>query len=58
MAGLISVTQHHSRSDAKRVYYLSMEFLLGRSLDNAMLALGVKGVYGGRCTATARRDTG
>ncbi|KAI8052831.1 glycosyl transferase [Syncephalis plumigaleata] len=38
--------QHHSRSDTKRVYYLSMEFLLGRSLDNAMLALGVKDIYG------------
>jgi starch phosphorylase len=28
------------RSDAKRVYYLSLEFLIGRSLTNSMLNLG------------------
>jgi starch phosphorylase len=31
--------------DPKRVYYLSLEFLLGRSLDNALLNLDVKGLY-------------
>jgi starch phosphorylase len=38
--------QKHTQQNAKRVYYLSLEFLLGRSLDNAMLALGVKDIYG------------
>jgi glycogen phosphorylase len=28
--------------DAKRVYYLSMEFLMGRAFDNAMLALELR----------------
>lgn len=31
--------------DPKRVYYLSLEFLLGRSLDNALLNMDVKGLY-------------
>jgi starch phosphorylase len=31
--------------DPKRVYYLSLEFLIGRSLDNAMLNMGVKQLY-------------
>lgn len=35
----------HTDIDVKRVYYMSLEFLLGRSLDNAVLALEVKGVY-------------
>lgn len=38
---------HHTDVDQKRVYYLSLEFLLGRSLDNAVLNLEVKGVYKG-----------
>jgi len=29
------------RVDAKRVYYLSLEFLIGRSLTNALLSLGM-----------------
>ncbi|RZL06428.1 MAG: glycogen phosphorylase, partial [Rubrivivax sp.] len=28
-------------SDAKRVYYLSMEFLTGRALTNALLSVGI-----------------
>src|SRR4051794_25138855 len=36
---------HHTREDPKRVYYLSLEYLVGRSLDNALLALGVKDAY-------------
>ncbi|KAJ3121779.1 Non-essential glycogen phosphorylase [Nowakowskiella sp. JEL0407] len=34
--------QFHTSEDPKRVYYLSLEFLLGRTLDNAMLNLGLK----------------
>ena len=34
--------QTHTQADVKRVYYLSLEFLLGRSLDNALLNLGIK----------------
>jgi len=38
--------QHHTQVDQKRVYYLSLEFLMGRSLGNAILNLGLKGIYG------------
>lgn len=34
--------QRQTTADAKRVYYLSLEFLMGRALDNAMLALEQK----------------
>ncbi|KAL7273047.1 Non-essential glycogen phosphorylase [Rhizina undulata] len=34
--------QHQTFADQKRVYYLSLEFLMGRTLDNAMLNTGVK----------------
>jgi len=37
--------QYHSTQDPKRVYYLSLEFLLGRTLDNALLNLNVKDKY-------------
>lgn len=36
--------QNHAFSDQKRVYYLSLEFLMGRALDNAMLNVGLKNV--------------
>jgi starch phosphorylase len=39
-------TQIHLTSvQPKRVYYLSLEFLIGRSMDNALLNLGHKDVY-------------
>jgi starch phosphorylase len=42
-----NVTQQtHTLQDPKRVYYMSLEFLLGRSLDNALLNLKLKGKYG------------
>ncbi|RMJ26361.1 hypothetical protein PHISP_02741 [Aspergillus sp. HF37] len=34
--------QRQSFSDQKRVYYLSLEFLMGRALDNAILNIGMK----------------
>lgn len=37
--------QLHTSKDVKRVYYLSLEFLLGRSLDCALLNLGVKSSF-------------
>lgn len=41
------VTQDaYYRSDVKRVYYLSLEFLLGRLLVSSILNLGAHGAYG------------
>lgn len=34
--------QRQTLTDSKRVYYLSLEFLMGRALDNAMLNVGAK----------------
>lgn len=36
--------QRQTLADAKRVYYLSLEFLMGRALDNAMLNIGQKDI--------------
>lgn len=36
--------QRQTFHDGKRVYYLSLEFLMGRTLDNAMLSVGLKDV--------------
>ncbi|KAI0656188.1 glycogen phosphorylase [Cubamyces menziesii] len=36
---------HYSRKTPKRAYYLSLEFLMGRTLDNALLNLGMKEKY-------------
>ncbi len=34
--------QTYYRKDARRIYYLSMEFLMGRALGNAMINLGIE----------------
>ena len=39
--------QRQTGEDRKRVYYLSLEFLMGRALDNAMLNVGLKDVARG-----------
>lgn len=36
--------QRQTFADNKRLYYLSLEFLMGRALDNAMLNTGLKDV--------------
>lgn len=38
--------QLQTQCEAKRIYYLSLEFLMGRALDNAMINLDVKALCG------------
>ncbi len=38
----IDTMQTYYKKPSKRVYYLSLEFLMGRALDNAMVNLGVR----------------
>ncbi len=42
-----------SAAKARRVYYLSMEFLIGRTLSNALAALEIKGEMGSAARAHA-----
>ena len=37
----IDTQQSYYIKDSKRVYYISMEFLMGRTLGNALINLGV-----------------
>ena len=48
--------QTQDRENPKRVYYLSMEFLLGRSLSNNILNLGVQSFVESDLQTDARRD--
>lgn len=38
---LIATQSEHQKQDAKRVYYLSLEFLMGRLLDNNLISAGI-----------------
>ncbi|BEI91712.1 uncharacterized protein CcaverHIS019_0405320 [Cutaneotrichosporon cavernicola] len=38
-------TTYHTRSAPKRIYYFSIEWLMGRSLDNAVLNLDMRNTY-------------
>jgi starch phosphorylase len=46
----IQTQQAYYKEDAKRVYYLSLEFLMGKALENNLLGLGL---YDGMRTALA-----
>ncbi|CAK7350531.1 unnamed protein product [Dovyalis caffra] len=37
---------HFKRKDPKRIYFLSLEFLMGRSLSNSVINLGIRDQYG------------
>ncbi|KNC54737.1 glycogen phosphorylase 1 [Thecamonas trahens ATCC 50062] len=46
LLGMWNVTQQtFTNKDVKRVYYLSLEFLVGRALQNAVLNLDIEGEY-------------
>ena len=42
----MATQQAHHKRNVKRVYYLSLEFLMGRTLNNALLNLGLEGAIG------------
>ncbi|XP_024378554.1 uncharacterized protein [Physcomitrium patens] len=41
----LKTEEHYTKTNAKRIYYLSLEYLVGRSLLNAILNLRLKGEY-------------
>ena len=38
----IRTQQHYHQEEPKRVYYISLEFYIGRSLTNTMVNLGIQ----------------
>ncbi len=42
--GWITTARQTRAEDSRRIYYLSMEFLIGRTLSNAMIAEGIYGL--------------
>ncbi|HOM13875.1 MAG TPA: glycogen/starch/alpha-glucan phosphorylase, partial [Rubrivivax sp.] len=49
------VATQHAQRGARRVYYLSMEFLMGRTLGNALAALDLQGAAAAALAQRARR---
>ena len=45
----VNTQQTYYQADARRVYYLSMEFLMGRALHNALVNLGQLEIYSQAC---------
>ena len=45
----IETQQAYYRNDAKRIYYLSLEFLMGRALENNLLNLGLYDLHPVSC---------
>jgi glucan phosphorylase len=51
-------TQNTDRDNkARRIYYLSMEFLIGRAMNNALSAIGLRDQAAAVFTRRARRST-
>lgn len=42
MAGWHATQQEYYKQDPKRVYYISLEFYMGRTLTNTMINLGIR----------------
>jgi starch phosphorylase len=45
--GMVATAERYHAADAKRLYYLSMEFLIGRSLSNNLINLGLTDEFRG-----------
>lgn len=53
-ANIDSAQTNRANAASRRVHYLSMEFLMGRALANALAALGVEQDVGDACAAAGR----